>query len=980
MKNYIKTVAFIIVLATLFSCFCVSANSLSWDGSSAGGGGGGEEAASNGYAIRYTEINENLLGYRFSAVDKSGANKVAKSIDVFRDTYYGNYEYSYAYKFSKKYNKKQLINSQSGNYSTTQNSTNCYKETSMGFATALPVTSGMSKWQNNTTNLNKVLSKLGIGSITNLKNGDKIIVEPLYDVRLESVYHALTVTEIAIYGKHILGASSNGGSSGNSESWGFIAEYTNKHYPNSLYTPDGQGLWTGVSKATSQLTFYNMINKGYGAGIAYTETKPDFTPALTVKECRAYKGISPNKNYHHGTSTGNLPSNYTYVKGYPVMGETVFFSVYFPKESENIRVQQSVWVDGVSAGTRTGYSNDLEWYNAIPSMMTVPNSKMYYYVKARVDHIDDSGNVKKTGAEKTFYIPVRPLVKREQVTAYNIEGETQAYSGSGGSSGKMYFGQNVTFQYKYTSDNTWASSNNLRAIANRWNGSAWTHIYSANSGNDVYVGELPISKSFPFSKNSSIGKYLIPKNAKEDTNSYRLKFDMKTAWEYDPDHTTESTTYYLPIIKSDVELTDMKLADSNGNYVDRNNLTVGDKLAVHYFYKNNTDCKVYVKGYNDDGSQIPGVYAIPAGKTIEVEGATHTVPNERSYSIWGGVYLDTVAKGNTSLETIGMNNSAVFICKSKFPVTLVPISPNAKYRENTQVISSFWVKNDSYYNYKPSDSLKVRFRVFKNGQSTPFYTETKSVVVPSRDKNLVYFKWSVPVGMNSKNVTVKADVYDGTTYYNLVSNERATMPYTQYNTPDTRYEESAPKDFYVPSKPNGTSGYATWWEYVYTGGSYKKKTYGIGISNAGTQEIVPASSETSFKKNGVWTMKSGYGFTVTSSAIVTSVDDYGVPGTAAYTSPQYAYVLYPEYEYLMTTGKYTTLVASASGSNLKILPNNQDYGHVHFTPLWFPNGDYTVKIVQSDLWTPAGMVNRTIIPKSITIDGNAYDDWYEARR
>lgn len=73
----------------------------------------------------------------------------------------------------------------------------------MGFAAGLPAPSGMGTWQNNTTNLNKILGTLGAGNISELKNGDKILVEPLYSVRLESVFHSVTVTEIAVYGKHI---------------------------------------------------------------------------------------------------------------------------------------------------------------------------------------------------------------------------------------------------------------------------------------------------------------------------------------------------------------------------------------------------------------------------------------------------------------------------------------------------------------------------------------------------------------------------------------------------------------------------------------------------------------------------------------------------------------------------------------------------------------------------------------------------------
>ncbi|MGN0172411.1 MAG: hypothetical protein ACI39E_06480, partial [Acutalibacteraceae bacterium] len=428
-KQTIRVLSMLLVLATLLSSFVISVSALSWDGSSQGGGGNTTSAGPNGYAIRTD--GDNCIGYRFSVVDKSGSNKVSKVIDVFRNTSYGNSEYSNAYKFTTKYNKKQLINNQNAGFSTSKNTTNCYKEADCGFATSLPAPSGMGTWQNNTTNLNKVLSLLNAGNIAGLKNGDKILVEPIYDVRLESVYHALTVTEIAIYGKHILGASSNGGSSATPASWGFISNYTNRYYPNELFTPDGQGLWTGVSAASSRLTFYDIINKGYGVGIAYTETKPDFTPALSVKLCEAWPGSkSVRNNNHYGISYGNSFANWTYGHGYPKNGDTVWFALNFPAESENCYVKQTVWIDGGGSVSRNVWSNSNTWYDVQLDPKTVAEGRSYYTVKARVDWINSSGTVLKYGAEKSFYIPVQPTLYRYQVTMYGYAGTDMAHNGS----------------------------------------------------------------------------------------------------------------------------------------------------------------------------------------------------------------------------------------------------------------------------------------------------------------------------------------------------------------------------------------------------------------------------------------------------------------------------------------------------------------------------------------------------------------------
>ena len=982
MKNkIIRVFSLLLVLIATVSAVSLPASALDWDGDSVEGGSATINAGPNGYAIA-TDTWDNCVGYRFSLVDKSGANKVSKVIDIFRDSHFGRHGYG-GYKFTVKYNKKQLIGLQNSGFSTSDNTTNCYKEKEYSFGTTLPDPSGMDDWQNNTTNLNMVLNLLGAGNISTLKNGDKILVEPLFDVRLESIYHAVTVTETALYGKHVLGADSDGGTSSQSESWGFISSFVNKHYPNSLFTPDGQGLWEGVSASSSRIKFKNIINKGYGVGIAYTETKNDFSPVLSVKECRAYQGAKSVKNYHYGTSTGNSFAYWTYVTNYPKSGDKISFSVNFPKETENCCVQQTVWIDGVQIDTRIGYSDNLEWFDFAASSNTVPASKSYYTVKARVDWIESNGTVKKTGAQKTFYIPVKPILTREKVSAYNEEGLVQAYSGSSGSSGKLYFGQKVTFQYKYGATTTWESSNNVRATADRWNGTSWTHIYKAvTSGEDVSQDKVGLSKTKSYSKNSSIGTYTIPLPAKEDTNSYRLKFYMTTAWGTDTAHTLGSNTHYISVVKSDVALDDIRLVNEDGEYVDPSSLTVNETLTVRYVYKNNTDCTVYVKGYNDDTSQIQGVFAIPAGETIEVTGADFVVPNENTFNIWGGVYLDTVERGNTDYETDGTNNERELECHANPPLSLTAIAPNAAYREGTDVISSFRIWNYVWQDFIPSDGLAVRLRIYKEGEDDPFKTITKSVVVPVSTYNLVYFKWRVPTNLGGKDVTLKADIlYDGQ-YWNEISNERATTPYSMYTTPDTQYEENAPEDFSVPSKPNGSSSMAaSWWVYEYKNGGFVKNTYKVTLSKSTPNKIEPATGETAYKANGVWTMKSGYGISVQSRIVISSVYGTNIATASSYTLPQYAYVLFPEYNYVFAAGNAATLnkVEGEAYSYFEF-PDLPGYGKVHFTPLWYPDGNYTVKIVQSDCWTPAGMITLSIVPDSIRISGNAYDDWYAGRR
>ena len=58
-------------------------------------------------------------------------------------------------------------------------------------------------------------------------------------------------------------------------------------------------------------------------------------------------------------------------------------------------------------------------------------------------------------------------------------------------------------------------------------------------------------------------------------------------------------------------------------------------------------------------------------------------------------------------------------------------------------------------------------------------------------------------------------------------------------------------------------------------------------------------------------------------------------------------------------------------------PNAKALGNArwHYTPLWFPNGNYTVQARLFDLWTPAGMLDL-YTNDTVTIRDSAYDDWY----
>ena len=1363
-----KIISILLVICTLLSAIPYYAFALSWDGSSAGGSTNAVNGSSTGYVIRSTSDSACVVGYRFSAVNSSGGMKVTKVIDVYRNTSNGDNAYSTSAKFSTKYNKKQIITNKNAKLTTTYNQTNCYKEKDMGFTTTLPNPSAVETWQSYEANINKVLSKLGVGSVSNMNYGDKVIIEPLFDVCLAGEYQALTVSEIAYCGRSVLGGSSKGGSSdGTSKTWGFIASYTNRIWPNKLYTPNGQGLWTAASAigSSSKETFDNIISKGYGAGIAYNETtnktytikfngngntggstasmsmtygvaknltangftktgnsfvkwntkangsgtsytnkqsvknltstqgatvnlyaqwdpydlkvyynanggainsstyylssknvykesdstryyqtwtynstkadglvnastfglyktgyrftkwgtsttggtlfdqndatvkptdlnssiktgdctrtlyaqwtpntytikfdgngstsgstasmsmtydvaknltangftksgyhfsgwntkadgsgtsyynkqsvknltathgatitlyaqwdtnsytiafdgngntggttssmtmkfdvaknlnkngytrtgytfskwntkangsgtnytnqqsvknlttvnggtfylyaqwtpntytikfngngatsgstasmsmtydvaknltangfkktgyifdgwnsnssgtgtnytdkqsvknltstnggtvtlyakwKPitytikfdgngatggstasmsmtydvaknltangftrtsykfigwntkadgtgtnytnkqsvknltttngatitlyakwEYDPVLAVNECDIYSGAKSNKTTLFGITTGNVFDDYVYKTDYPTIGDTVWYNIYFPAEKESFKARQYVRYKGGSWTTRdvtlSSSSSASQWF---PVQFTgnykkIAAGQQYFEIQAKTDWIDSSGNVKKSGTVKTFYIPIKPVVYRTQVTATGYEGTTVAYNGSAGSSGKLYSGQHIKIAYKYTADNTWSATEYLRGSMYHYNGSKWANVYTSNSGYDAAKNKVGISKSLPVTLNSSIGTYTVPV-----TSQNKLRFNLETWWSSDKTHTFEETWYDLPVVKADVALSKITLVDSSTKAtLDTNNLKAGQSVLVRYTYKNNTDVKVYVEGFKNDKTQISGVYAIPAKSSITVDGYTFIVPNKRNINIWGGVYLEGMGIYNTDYESNGSNNALTLACKVKHPLTLEPITPNADYRENTEVITSYWLKNSYSDDYTPAEDVSVKFCVYKGSNLIYSYTKTKAVV-PGNDYNHIYFKWKVPIGFNNADVKITAEIIDDGASYNKVTKYYSTIPYKIVQTPDTQFEKKGPSGFSIPADTSTRGTACEWWEYVYENGKFVQKQYYTGLTSYSIK-IEPKNTQTATKSGSTWYM------------------------------------------------------------------------------------------------------------------------------
>ena len=352
------------------------------------------------------------------------------------------------------------------------------------------------------------------------------------------------------------------------------------------------------------------------------------------------------------------------------------------------------------------------------------------------------------------------------------------------------------------------------------------------------------------------------------------------------------------------------------------------------------------------------------------ESSSATSPTYSIYSTVSNSWINSNVPNPNTTGTLKL----YAVWKKYDKIVIVPIEPNAPYRENTDVVSSFWLVNISGSNYTPSTGAKVVYGVY-NQSGQIIAGENQPFIVPNNDKNLSFFKWNVPDGYAGKTVTIKAHILEGSHQYNHIERRYEIASFDNCKTPDTDYKEKAPNGFTVPTVPNSTTTNARWWQWVYQNGTYVKKEFAVTNTINNVMASAP-NSPTAYTQNGLLHLKSGYGFECSYTNTMKTVNGYDSTSAGKSIAPQYFYALFPEYNYGYGATKCRSFT-TVSGKKVFVSAPNMD--RQHFTPIYYPNGDYQFQIVLSDCWTPAGMITtRKTVP--IKINGNMYDDWYVGRK
>ena len=304
-----------------------------------------------------------------------------------------------------------------------------------------------------------------------------------------------------------------------------------------------------------------------------------------------------------------------------------------------------------------------------------------------------------------------------------------------------------------------------------------------------------------------------------------------------------------------------------------------------------------------------------------------------------------------------------------------------EYRTDTDVITAISVNADREYN--PDNPLTARFIV-----GTQNYI-VKNIVIPEDESQLVWIKWHTP--STPQNITIRVSV--GGKIKNIIAKVEELV---ESEPPDPKANErndtfSLPPVLQEEQTPVLSWGVwsAAWHEYwvwesnwEWTGTRWADNgqwvdngwydfTFNRYSARLNIAQSIKPGAKVPTATGAV--MKSGYGF----ETEIIAATDTNAPANA-FTQAQTGTMKFPEFEY-KTYFRVLDRNISAYKTEFRFKKNRYSTfeSRTHFTPIWYPDGAYTVFAKIYDAWTPAGMLSANSTP-GLSISGNMFSDWHIA--
>ncbi len=313
-----------------------------------------------------------------------------------------------------------------------------------------------------------------------------------------------------------------------------------------------------------------------------------------------------------------------------------------------------------------------------------------------------------------------------------------------------------------------------------------------------------------------------------------------------------------------------------------------------------------------------------------------------------------------------------------------PQESNIEYRTDTEVITSVFLYSNSEIN--PDSTATVNFEIEGKTYSV------NNIVIPEGESQVVWIKWRTPIEEGQVEINVSSNKGRLSTNHIIADIKDLNLnpppnPTARDRNDKFEYAEIPSND--IVDKANWSVWYAVWhenWVKKHSGCHSKKEggtchhyvwvdegwydfftdNYHANLktkSSMYANKRVPTATE--------YTMKSGYGVSMEVSSNISS----NAPSSHI-TGLQNVVSYFPEFGY-ETYWRLHDRINTGYNINHEFKENKYStYNErVHFSPIWYPNGEYRVYTKGIDSWTPVGMLSAELT-NSININGNVYDDWH----
>lgn len=299
-----------------------------------------------------------------------------------------------------------------------------------------------------------------------------------------------------------------------------------------------------------------------------------------------------------------------------------------------------------------------------------------------------------------------------------------------------------------------------------------------------------------------------------------------------------------------------------------------------------------------------------------------------------------------------------------------------EYRVNTEVITSVMVSGGQ------SDPDNPTYVSFDIGGRT---YNVGNIYYPRGDSQLAWVKWTTP--STEQNMTIHVNVNGpGGTTKSIINIKIVDL---DKNPPPNPVADDRNDSFsYVPiprreEKTNANwSIWRPWWQEYWVWHSTGEDSgywcdhgwweFDLDQYSARLSADMRITNDSKNPTGNGSTFKSGYGINQLVNVNISSNQ------SSAITYPQNAVSYFPEFRY---ETYWRLLDKTSNGSSPKFEFKKNNYStyknRTHFTPIWMPDGAYTVNTWVIDVWTPDGMLSMNLTD-SLTIRGNLWQDWHIA--